>query len=460
MQSGHFGYRAASQVAVWGELLVPETFDQRLHRQGAGQTSRSSVVRDSDKSSKASQTAEMVQEILEYGFNSKYRDVNYICSLTMDGACEEKIESSDKKKSTKSIIRARPSLPHASTFSALDAARRISAAGQAFKSNSDSSFFKPLSPVETARSISAAGHRIKRRSSPSHEELRSSFTMRRTGVSRARTARSGTFQPESRQGSIASTVDEPSRTATGSKSSQTAPVGGQANRSPGATSRRWSTLRDTRLPRGVLHEPDRKPRGASGTKSSIDLSKASSSATRPNPASGRSLLTGARSATTDRLIPKAATASARASTSREPAAAQLSQAQIRSRPRASEMGTETVPAQPPGEVATLLQMTSGADVPCGATSLPYLHRSQRIAEDDLRLRFSAQERGHGERMGTLPAARPSPEASSTTRRKSRGRTKRCAVVAAAGSECSGCGDDRREQHPRQGSIGDFVNGAG
>lgn len=402
------GSRRASQI--------PEVSTRRAQGQGANQQRRSSAARGSQEP----QAKESSQK-------------NFGKHIT-DGTSEESSRPSIDRAHTERSIRARTTIPRASTFSALDAARRISAAGHALKSNPDSTLLKSLSPIEAARTISAAGHRIKRHSSPNPEEFRSRSTTPRAGTPRAGTSRSGTLRPESRRSPVTPTAEKLSRAATGGlPTSRASTLGEEASTARKTSGGRPPTAHGTRSPRRVWDTQEGDPRRSSGASRPDDLPGSLSgptlAASRPgsplSEASSTTITPKSCSQNRDfriqgfRTTPKAATEASGPLDSRKElgdAGSRLGREQLRS--PVSEQTPSSAPA--PIQQYRGPREDSRADVPRSRSPVtnPELHLPEAATADAPRLQFPTQQRADPKRRDSLFAGSSPPQTSTPSGQKS------------------------------------------
>ncbi|KAJ4358558.1 uncharacterized protein N0V89_003142 [Didymosphaeria variabile] len=355
-----------------------------------------------------------------------------------DGTTEESSRPSIKKKAyTERNATARTTPPRASTFSALDAARRISAAGHALKLNPDDALLKPLSPVEAARTISAAGHRIKSRSSRSPEGFRSGSTTVRAGTSRAGTPRTGTLRGQSKGSSVAPTAEKFSRATIGGHVSRRASaVGEEARKTRKITGRHPSTAHGARSPR----TQQSRWRSASDATRAMGFSGSSVGGTTRGPSGPGNPLSEASSA---RVTPK--------SFSRDGGPEQYVQ-KIRTISEAV-MDSPRTPIQQHRGPSVLSRETSRADVPRSQSSVRSLPVPEPAAADDSWLQPPEQQRADAKRRQIFLAASPAPWTDSPTRQKSFwGRRNKSESPPPRDRKNAGAGDEPRG-YARDGSTG-------
>jgi hypothetical protein len=431
--------KAASRDAGRRASPMAEVSIPRAQGQGADHSRRSSAAR----ANQAPQAEDSSQE--DFGSASEYgaRDVDgdHERGHITDGTNEERSRTCIERAHTERTVRARTTMARASTFSALDAARRISAAGHALKPKPDGALLRPLSPIEAARTISAAGHCIKRHSCPNPEDFRTGSTTPRAGTPRAGISRSGTLRPESRGDSFASTAEEPSRATTaGYTSRRSSTLGEEASGTRKTSGRRPSTAHGTKSPGGTWGRQTDITRRTSGAVSSNNLpgscggstlaasgpgsplSEASSATiTSESYSRDRSLEQGAQRV---RTIPEAATESPRTPTpGEESGAAQSGLGYVLLQSPVSERTPDRAPApiQQYRGSGILSGDTSRADAlrSCSpATSNFELPVPEPAAADGSQLQSSAQQRTDSKRRDSFLTASSPPKSPSPTGQRS------------------------------------------
>ncbi|KAL1613088.1 hypothetical protein SLS60_001320 [Paraconiothyrium brasiliense] len=451
-KSGNIGRqptkKGPSRVAGRRASHIPEASAQRAQGEEVDQRLKSSAA----PGSRALRTEESSHENLGPAASESHSWESHDLGLRQltDGTSEESSKLPSRKAYTERTVRARTTIPRASTFSALDAARRISAAGHALKLNPDNALLKPLSPVEAARTISAAGHRIKQRSSRSPDGFQSSSTTPRAGTPKIGTPQTGASRTQSRGCKLSRA------TTSGHISRRASAFGEEGRKRRTIASRHPSTAAGTRSPRSQQS----RSRSISDATRAIDFSRTSLGDTTLAPSGPESTLSEVSSTRVDpesfsrvqdseQGVQKTRTKSEAAT---EPSRTPISRDDLGG--LRSRNGNGQLQSPVSEQTQALIQQHRRASIFSRETSRADVPRSQSLvrAADDSRSQFPAQQRADAKRRNPF-AASPAPQTDSPTTHKSFwGRRDKSELPPWRDRKDAG-GEDKQRGHAREGPTG-------